>query len=137
MAPDATAPDVIGEAHEFRIVAVSTLGHGTVRLMLEGVTEPDRAEALKGKTVLADLRDLPPPKQHQFYYYKTIGCEVLSTDGHRIGIIAEVFSTGANDVFVVRVEDHEVLVPVIADIVKDIDILARRVTIETVPGLFD
>ena len=64
-----------------------------------------------------------------------IGCEVFLTDGSRIGIIEEIIATGANDVFVVRGEGKEVLVPVIEDVVKEIDVAARRVVIEAVPGL--
>lgn len=105
--------------------------------MLEGIADIDQAEALKGKTVFADLRDLPPPEAHEFYYHEAVGCEVFLTDRRRIGIIEEVFSAGANDVFVVRDGEKEILVPVIADVVKAIDIAGKRVTIEAVPGLLD
>jgi ribosomal 30S subunit maturation factor RimM len=38
---------------------------------------------------------------------------------------------------VVREGEREVLVPVINDVVKAMDLAARRVTIEAVPGLLD
>lgn len=122
---------------EYRVVDVASVGHGAIRLMLDGIGDATQAEALKGKTVFADQRDLPTPEEHEFYHYEAIGCEVMLTDGRRIGTIAEVFATGANDVFVVRGEGGEVLVPVIADVVKEIDVANRRVVIEAVPGLLD
>ena len=125
------------KSHEYRIDKITPLGRGTIRLMLEGINDVDQAEPLKGKTVFVDQRDLPPPAPHEFYYHEAVGCEVFLVDGSRIGTIEEVFSAGANDVFVVRDGSKEVLVPVIADVVKAIDIAGRRVTIEAVPGLLD
>jgi 16S rRNA processing protein RimM len=133
---DAASADA-SNAQEFRIATISEVGRGTMRLMLEEITNADLAEPLKGKNVFADQRDLPPPAENEFYYRDVIGCEVFLTDGIRIGIVEEVIPTGANDVFVVRGEDREVLVPVIADVVKEIDIVAHRVIIEAVPGLFE
>jgi 16S rRNA processing protein RimM len=108
-----------------------------MRVMLEGVTDANLAEPLKGKNVFADERDLPPPAEGEFYFRDAIGCEVFLTDGRRIGTIEEIIATGANDVFVVRDEGKEVLVPVIADVIKEIDVAARRVVIEAIPGLLD
>jgi 16S rRNA processing protein RimM len=113
------------------------LGRGTVRLMLEGITDANLAEPLKGKNVFADERDLPPPAENEFYYRDVIGCEVFLTDGSRIGIVEEIIATGANDVFVVREEGKEVLVPVIEDVVKEIDVAGKRVVIDAIPGLVD
>src|SRR5580704_9303635 len=82
------------KSREYRIDKVTPLGRGTIRLMFEGITDVDQAEALKGKTVFADQRDLPPPEPHEFYYHEAVGCEVVLTDGRRIGTIEEVFSAG-------------------------------------------
>ena len=54
-----------------------------------------------------------------------------------LGTIASTFSTGTNDVWVVRGPDREHLIPVIADVVRTIDASARRVVIEPLPGLLD
>jgi 16S rRNA processing protein RimM len=126
-----------GATTEFRVTGVSMAGRGAARIQLEGVSDIDGAEALKGAVVMAAESDLPPPAAHEFYYHQAVGCAVMLTDGTRLGTIAEVFSTGANDVFVVRGEGKEVLVPVIANVIKSIDIAGRRVVIEAVPGLLD
>jgi 16S rRNA processing protein RimM len=129
--------EIGGETTEFRVAAASIAGRGAARIQLEGITSIDRAEALKGAAVMAAESDLPPPAANEFYYHQAVGCEVVLGDGTSIGTIAEVFATGANDVFVVRGNGREVLVPVIADVVKSIDIAGRRVTIDAVPGLLD
>ncbi|HZO81426.1 MAG TPA: ribosome maturation factor RimM [Candidatus Binataceae bacterium] len=122
---------------EFRLGRATSLGAGQFRVVLEGVADIDAAAALKGCAVMAPLADLPPLGEGEFYYFQLLGAEAMLTDGRRLGAIAEIFSAGANDVWVVRDGAREVLVPVIADVVRGIDVGARRVTIEPVPGLLD
>ena len=78
-----------------------------------------------------------PSGDGEFYYFQLAGAEVMLTDGRRLGTIEDIMSTGAHDVWVVRDGEREVLVPVISDVVKAMDLAARRVTIEAVPGLLD
>jgi len=126
-----------GEAREFRLTGITRLNATTRRITLHGVNDITAAESLKNAVVMLAAEDLPPTKPGEFYYYQAIGCEVFLTDGSRIGAIEEVFSNGAHDIWVVRDSEREVLVPVIADVVKAMDFAARRVTIEPVPGLLD
>jgi 16S rRNA processing protein RimM len=123
--------------HECEIAGISAAGRGMFRLEIAGITDITAAEALAGAIVTIDEAELPASKPGEFYYYEVIGCEVFLDDGARLGVIEEVFSAGANDVWVVRDEDREVLVPVISDVVKTIDLPARRMTITAVPGLLD
>jgi 16S rRNA processing protein RimM len=108
-----------------------------LKIELAGIADANAAEALKGGVVMVSRASLPPIQPSEFYYFQAIGCEVFLTDHTRLGTIAEVFSNGANDVLVVRGERREVLVPVIEDIVKSIDLDSRRVVIESVPGLIE
>jgi 16S rRNA processing protein RimM len=131
------AGDDAVDAREYRIIEGTPHTRGMMRLMLEGITDANLAESLIGKNVFADERDLPPPEANQFYYRDVVGCEVFLTDGTRIGAIEDVIATGANEVFVVRGDGKEVLVPVIEDVVKEIDVASKRVVIEAIPGLLD
>jgi 16S rRNA processing protein RimM len=121
----------------YQVREVRPLNHGAVKLALEGITDPSAAEALKGASVFALAGELPPAEAGEFYYFEVIGCAVRTTDGRELGTIAEIFATGANDVWIVRNGDAEVLVPVIEDVVKSMDLAARTMVIEAVPGLLD
>ena len=126
-----------GASREFRLTAMTPLNATTRRITLEGIADINAAESLKGAVVMVATEDVPAAKPGEFYYYEAIGCEVFLTDGSRLGAIEEIFSNGAHDVWVVRDAEREVLVPVIEDVVKAIDLPARRVTIEPIPGLLD
>ena len=126
-----------GESRAYELREARRLNRTTFRLVLEGIATPEAADELRGAIVMVPAADLPRPASGEFYYHEIIGCEVVTTTGERIGVVEETFSTGANDVWSVRDGAREVLVPVIEDVVKAIDVVARRITIESVPGLLD
>ncbi len=125
-----------GRAHH-RIVSIAPLGHGTLKIELADIHDADASAALKGRVVAIDAADLPAAKQGEFYYFQALGCEVVTVAGRPLGKVEEIFHTGANDVMVVRDGAREILVPVITDVVRSIDLAARRVTIDPIPGLLD
>jgi len=126
-----------GENVEYPVSSVQSAGQGAFKLTLDGISDVAQAAALRGAIVMVAAAALPPAAPSEFYYFQAIGCEIVTTAGLSMGIIEEVFSNGANDVWVVRDRSAEHLVPVIEDIVKGIDWNARRVIIEAVPGLLD
>ena len=126
-----------GQCREYQLLTAAPAGRGRLKIELAGIADANAAEALKGGVVMVSPASLPPTRPHEFYYFQAIGCEVFLTDHTRLGTITEVFSNGANEVMVVRGERREILVPVIEDIVKSIELDSRRVVIESVPGLLD
>jgi 16S rRNA processing protein RimM len=131
------ALEIGSERREYKVARIADGGKVVRRLELEGIGDANAAEALKGAIVNVAEADLPAPAPNEFYFSQVIGCEVTLDDGSVLGTIEEVFATGANDVWIVRGGGREVLVPVIADVVKAIDLNARRMTITAVPGLLD
>ena len=73
------------------------------------------------------------------YFIKDlIGIEVSDADTGKIyGVIKDVFQTGANDVYTIKGEDREYLVPAIADVVISTDIENKKMTIRPLEGLFE
>jgi 16S rRNA processing protein RimM len=112
-------------------------GRRSLKIQLSGIDTIDAAVAQRGMIVYALESDLPPPDPDQFYYFAAVGCEVFTTDGRVIGTIAETFSNGAHDTWIVRDGKREYLIPVIADVVRLTDFVSQRVVIEDIPGLLD
>ena len=112
--------------------------HGrAMRIAFTGVNGRDAAAQLTGMRVLVHAADLPPLEEGEFYHHEVQGFAVVTTDGRALGTIADTFSTGTNEVFVVRDGAREHLIPVIADVVREIDRAGRRVTIDPMPGLLE
>jgi 16S rRNA processing protein RimM len=63
------------------------------------------------------------------------GCEVLTEEGELLGVLKDVYPTGANDVFSVKLGEREILVPALKEVVLSIDLTAKKITVRLPPGL--
>ena len=111
---------------------------GEVRLSLVGIERREDAEARRGEVVLAETAVLEklPPGEH--YWFELVGCAVELADGRRVGTVRELWETGAHDVLVVEGPDgRRRLVPTAREFLKEVDIRARRIVIDPIPGLLD
>ncbi|MCE4956770.1 ribosome maturation factor RimM [Macrococcoides caseolyticum] len=99
-----------------------------------GIHNINEVEQYKGLDVFQDVdTESLPLEENEYYYSDIIGCEVFN-EGQSIGKVTEIFETGANDVWVVQGE-KEHLIPYIEDVVKEIDIEHKTITIEAMEGL--
>ena len=75
-------------------------------------------------------------EENAFYYHEIQGCEVVTLEGETLGTVTDILETGANDVWTVTPEKGKPhYIPYIEDIVKDVDIPKKRITIEVMEGL--
>lgn len=91
----------------------------------------DEAEALRGKKIYVSRDMLPELPEGEYFHFEMIGLPVFHAEtGEKIGTVANIISTGANDVYEVQLEDGKnMLVPAIRDVIKKIDIPAGRIEI--------
>ena len=119
-------------------VTVSSVKHfkNLVILKFEGIDSINEIERYKGCDLYVSREDAIPLAEGEFYVCDLVGCEVVEEDGTRVGTLTDVMTTGANDVYVVTTDaKKEVLLPVIPDCIKNVDIAAKKVTVFLMPGL--
>lgn len=104
---------------------------------LEGYDDRTAAEALIGLWVQVPQADVLPLGEGEHYVFQLIGLRVRTTDGRDLGVIDEILSTPANEVFVVRGEAGEVLVPYINDAIAEERLDAGEIIVHPLPGLLD
>ncbi|MBS4217773.1 ribosome maturation factor RimM [Bacillus sp. FJAT-49711] len=81
------------------------------------------------------LNDL---SEGEYYFHEIIGCTVVTVDDEEIGIVKEILTPGANDVWVVkRKDDKEFLIPYIEDVVINISKEDKRIIINPIEGLLE
>ena len=111
-----------GEWHQHRIAESAV--HGTLVLArVEGCSDREAAAALKGAEVAIPRRLLPENREGEYYWSDLLGIEVLNRRGERLGRVAKVLETGANNVLVLEGE-KELLVPFVDNVILNVD-LAR------------
>ena len=117
-------------------VATHRVHKGADLLKFKHLNSINDVEKYKGCALLVSTDELEELEENEFYYFEIIGCEVVTTDGEKIGEISEILETGANDVWVVKRQGQkDALIPYIEDVVKDVDIDAKTVTIQVLEGL--
>ena len=63
------------------------------------------------------------------------GLRVETEEGDCLGVLTDVFGTGANDVFVVQKESSEILIPALKSVVLDISLSEKRILVRLPKGL--
>ena len=116
---------------------VSSRVHGNIVLIkAEGIGTIDEAAQMRGK-ILYMNRDEADIDDGAYFYQDIIGCKVVDIDnGREYGVISEISETGANDVWHIDAGSCELLIPVIDDVVKGIDIDKQVITIRPAQGAF-
>jgi 16S rRNA processing protein RimM len=115
---------------------VTPQGYPCIRF--EGYPDRTAAGALRGALIEIDEADIAPLPEGEYYVHDLEGLEVVTPEGEHVGRLKEVLTTGANDVYViVRDTKPDALIPAIGDVVLAVDLEARRMTIEPMPGLLD
>ena len=125
-----------GAATQLRLTGARSHGR-LVLLQFEGIATIDAATPLVGSVVSVPERDLPAVAPGEFYVYQLEGLEVVTRDGSRLGTVDHLIPTGSNEVLVVRDGEREHLIPVIADVVREVDLVDRKIVIEPLEGLLD
>ncbi|MBQ1463943.1 MAG: 16S rRNA processing protein RimM [Ruminococcus sp.] len=127
----------LGKAHTEVIIEHSRVFKNMVIAKIEGVNTPEEADKLRNKLLYMHRDDLELDED-TYFIQDLIGMEVRDADSGQVyGKIADVMQTGANDVYVVKGDDREYLVPAIGDVVVSTDIDADIMTIRPLEGLFD
>ena len=63
------------------------------------------------------------------------GSQVVTETGIFIGQLSDVLPTGANDVFVVRKENDEILIPALKSVVLNVSVDEKRIVVKLPVGL--
>lgn len=104
---------------------------------LEGVDTVQDAAVLRGRILYLDRRDLD--LGDRYFIQDLVGLAVVDAgSGTVYGELTDVSNTGANDIYHMRTPDgKEILIPVIPDIIRQVDIDGGRIAICPMKGLFD
>ena len=104
---------------------------------LKGIDTPEQAQALRGRILYIDRDDADLP-EGSYFVADLIGLDIVTEDGEKIGTVSDVFNTGSNDIYEVKREEKKnLLLPVIDDVVLNIDVDGGKITVRMMDGLED
>ncbi|HKB13499.1 MAG TPA: ribosome maturation factor RimM [Vicinamibacterales bacterium] len=105
---------------------------------VRGVESMSDAETLAGLELRVPRSALAPLPDGTFYRHDLIGCRVETTAAVAIGVVTDVEGTMAGSRLVIDGGPAgEVLVPLAAEICREIDATGKRIVIDPPEGLID
>ena len=110
-----------GEMKSLRLLQTSVFSGRYIFATLEGVESMEAAEALRGSVLYAKREDLNIP-DGAMLVAEMKGMKVFDANtGAQLGTLSDVIHPGASDIYVIRTEKGEAMVPVVPEFVQRVE----------------
>lgn len=134
------SPWILADEQEYQIDQWRPHGKAIVAKLVN-IDSRDDAERIKNMEISIDAEQLPELGNDEFYWRELNGMQVVTTQGYNLGVIKEVFNTGANDVIRVMANSKDAfgqkerLLPFVFDsVVQEVNKIERVITVDWDPG---
>lgn len=109
---------------------------GLVLLKLKGIDTIEQAEGFRSCYLKINRENAVKLSEDSYFIVDLIGVKVESDENRILGTLIDVFSTGSNDVYVVKDEmGKQILLPAIKDVIKQVDIPNKKMIVHLIEGL--
>ncbi len=119
---------------EAGIEKAAVSGRG-IRLKLRGIDDRNAAERIRGKILFieeARAVKLPPG---EYFIHDVLGLSVRDEGGGDLGTVADVLRYPASDVYVIRGNRGEILLPAVKEFVRSVDLGTRTMVVRLIEGM--
>jgi 16S rRNA processing protein RimM len=107
---------------------------GDVVVQMDGITDRDMAEALKGAAVSIPRSAFPQLDDNEFYWADLIGLAVENVQGESLGTVADMMSNGPQSILRVAYDTdgtaQERLIPFVDQFVIKVDKDAQKIVVD-------
>ena len=109
-----------------------------VILKFKGYDSINDVEKYKGAKLYVTKENRVACDEDEYFIADLIGLTVVTDDGSVLGTLTDVITTGANDVYAVKMEsEKELLIPAIHDCILQVNDDERKMTVHLLDGLLD
>lgn len=106
---------------------------GTVVMTLDGVTDRDQAEALKGARILVGREVFPVAESDSYYWVDLIGCAAHNLQGEYLGTVIDISDNGAHGIIALGDVESKIvkqLIPFVKEVVQSVDLPNKLLTLD-------
>lgn len=119
-------------------VASSRKYKGCYYVKFLGIDSIDEAEKYKNCELKIDSNLIDDLENNEYYFYQIINSKVYDEKNNNLGVITNIFKTGANDVWEMKDDNNNLFyIPFIEEVVKKIDVNEKKITINVIEGLLN
>ena len=109
-----------------------------VILKFKGIDNINDIEKYKTKSLYVTRANAVRLRKDEYFIADLLGVDVWEDNDEKLGVLKDVIETGANDVYVIALEDgKELLIPAIKECILDVDVENRKMTVHVMDGLRD
>ncbi len=113
-----------------------TAHKGQLLIKFQGIESIEEADKYRNAFLNVYTEELYPLPDGSYYHFQLIGMKVEDLEKGYLGHLTEILETGANDVYVIQSEVYgEILIPVIKEVIREVDVTNKRMQIKLLPGL--
>ena len=119
-------------------LSISKVGYNKNQVIIKfkEINTIEEAETLRNSYILVDRESLEPLPEGVYYIADLLGLDVYTTEDEYLGKVDDIFSTGSNDVYVVKDElGKQRLLPGIDEVLIKIDIQNGKIIVNLIEGL--
>jgi len=110
--------------------------NGRLVLKFAGIESMDDAETLRDAEICVSEDEAVELDEGEFFDWQLEGCQVVTAEGETIGAVTELMRTGGTEILVVK-GDKEYLIPFAESICTEVDIEAKKITVDPPEGLLE
>jgi 16S rRNA processing protein RimM len=118
-----------GQEAKEQILAEVKVQARTLICRFQGLNNRNQAEELYGSSLYIDKKDLKGLPEGEYYWYQLAGSRVYDHNGLFLGLLDEVFSTAAHDVWVIKDGENERLFPAVDDVILAVDTARKEILV--------
>ncbi|EHJ49347.1 16S rRNA processing protein RimM [Solidesulfovibrio carbinoliphilus subsp. oakridgensis] len=124
------------------VVRAARPHQGRILVTLDGVSDRNAAEALRGLAVCVPVSKLDPPDPGEVFLHELLGLRVRLAGAQPadpdLGVLEDVRDSGGAELWIIRdAKGREILFPAADELVPDLDLEARIAVIDPPPGLLE
>lgn len=107
-----------------------------VILKFKGIDNINDIEKYRGKDLLITRDNAVKLEKDEYFIFDLIDSEVITDKGEKLGVLVEILTTAANDVYIVKTPDNkEILLPSIKECILNVDVENKKITVHVMNGL--
>ena len=107
-------------------------------LKLKGYDTMNDVERFRQKSLYVTRKNAVRLSRNEYFVADLIDIKVFDEKEQELGVLTDVITTGANDVYEIKMTDgRELLLPAIKQCILDVDIEARKMKVHVLDGLLD
>ena len=107
-------------------------------LKFKGFDNMNDVERFRQKCLYVSRKNAVRLSRNEYFVADLIDIVVFDENEQELGVLTDVITTGANDVYEIKMKDgRELLLPAIKQCILDVDIEGRKMKVHVLDGLLD